>query len=103
MLEHGAEPHYVPPGAPFTLIHALAMKSFAGLIPDIVKAGVDVETPGGKDGSTALHIAANKGHLKTFKALLATGANPSLNNKEGQTALDLDSKSKRKQFEAALR
>ena len=103
MLEHGADPHYVPPGAPFTLIHALAMKSFAGLIPDIVKARVDVDTPGSEDGSTARHFAADKGHLEAFKALLAACANPSLQNKEGQTALDLVSKSKRKKFEAALR
>jgi len=48
MVEHGADPHYVPPGAPFTVFHALAMKSFAGLIPDIVKARVDVDTPDGK-------------------------------------------------------
>lgn len=102
MLEHGADPHYIPPGTPFTLLHALAMQGFAGLIPDIVKAGVDVDTPSGEDGSTALHFAAGKGHLEAFKVLIAAGANPSLKNKEGQTALDLVSKSKRKQFEAAL-
>ena len=83
MLEYGADPHYVPLGAPFTLLHALA--SFAGLIPDIVKARVDVDTPGGKNGSTALHFAANTGHLETFKALIAAGVNPSLKNEEGQT------------------
>jgi ankyrin repeat protein len=103
MLEQGADPHYVPPGAPFAVFHALAMKSFAGLIPDIVKAGVDVDTPGSEDGSPALHFAANKGHLEAFKALLAAGVNPSLQNKEGQTALNLVSKSKRKKLEAALR
>jgi ankyrin repeat protein len=56
-----------------------------------------------RDGSTALHFVADKGYLEPSKALLAAGANPSLKNKEGQTALDLVSKSKRKRFEATLR
>lgn len=39
-------------------------------------------------GSFPLHYAAYNGHNETMKLLLANGANPSLKNNNGQTALD---------------
>lgn len=102
MLEHGADPHYVPPETPFTLLHALAMQGLPDLVPDIVKAGVDVDARFEENGNTPLHFAAEEGNLDAFKALLAAGANPSLKNKDSKTALDLVSKSKRQQFATSL-
>ena len=34
-----------------------------------------------KDGNTALHLAVNKGKLSVAKALLISGADPSIRNK----------------------
>lgn len=41
------------------------------------------------DGSTSLHLAAELGNIQIVRILLANGANPSLQNKAGETPIDL--------------
>ena len=48
-------------------------------------ADVNIQT---SDGNTALHYAADKGHLGICKMLLASGARASLTNSNGNTPLD---------------
>ncbi len=102
MLANGADAGYVPPGFPFNLIHLVAMDGFAEIIPDLAKAGVDINGRG-KGGNTPLHMAAKKKKLESFKALLAAGADPGLRNEKGKAPLDMVSRSKRESFEQALR
>ncbi|KAF3319866.1 putative E3 ubiquitin-protein ligase XBOS34 [Carex littledalei] len=61
---------------------------------DVAKAlidfGADVNAyRPGKNGGTPLHHAIMKGNDQTVKLLLANGANPSVRNDDGDTALDL--------------
>eukprot|EP01089_Gocevia_fonbrunei_P016737 TRINITY_DN525_c0_g1_i2.p1 TRINITY_DN525_c0_g1~~TRINITY_DN525_c0_g1_i2.p1 ORF type:complete len:123 (-),score=20.24 TRINITY_DN525_c0_g1_i2:6-374(-) len=43
----------------------------------------------GKDGTTALHSASQKGFVKVVRLLLQYGANSNIKNPEGKTALEL--------------
>lgn len=101
MLAHGADPTHVPPGMPFNLMHAAAMEGFAGIVPDLAKAGLDVDARG-LEGNTPLHLAADEGNLEAFRALIEAGADPRIRNDEGERPLDLVSSKKRAAFEKAL-
>lgn len=49
-----------------------------------------------EDGNTALHIAAGNINSRAIKALLEAGADPTLTNNDGLTALDIAEEAKRK-------
>lgn len=73
-------------------IHAAAAGRDAnGVILILLARGAEVDaTQRGADGGwTALHEAADNGDLALIHTLLAHGANPTLRNDGGQTALDL--------------
>jgi ankyrin repeat protein len=50
------------------------------------REGTDVNK-GRSDGDTALHVAADKGHIEVARALLQAGANARKSNDQGQTPL----------------
>lgn len=48
---------------------------------------LDIEAPGGRFGSTALHVACYRGRTDVVKILLEAGANPKSHNSVGETSL----------------
>jgi len=65
------------------------------LIEPLVKAGAEIDTkispeaPGLPNNITPLMVAAQAGEVDAIRKLLRLGANPSLKNSEGETALDI--------------
>ncbi|RLU03951.1 MAG: ankyrin repeat domain-containing protein [Ketobacter sp.] len=57
------------------------------LVEAVLNAGVDINHPD-QDGETLLMIAASRSKSRFVEYLLAQGANPSLKNNKGETALD---------------
>lgn len=65
-----------------------ARLGYAELIHLLVKKGVPVnETTSG--GMTALHAAAERGHVQGVRILLQYGADPGIHDEAGRTALDV--------------
>jgi ankyrin repeat protein len=60
----------------------------AAAIKSLAARGVDVNAPD-QVGRTALHLAADRGHLKAAQALLAAGAKSSVTDRSGLTPLHL--------------
>jgi len=58
------------------------------VVQEFVRAGADVDRRGGVHRCTPLHAAARKGILHVTKALLAAGADPWIEDKNGTSALD---------------
>lgn len=54
----------------------------------LLDAGADIDLPG-EGGNTPLMKAVSYGEPKNVELLIAQGANPTLTNKEGKTALDV--------------
>jgi hypothetical protein len=90
-------------------LHWAALKGYVDAVELLVKHGADVNARNG-DGDTPLHLAAGKGCSTSFserglpppifeeregdyagvvRLLLESGADPSIRNNEGKTALDI--------------
>jgi len=63
-------------------------KGKAGLVEKLIEAKANLDQQG-KQGMTALHMAARGGHTTIVKALIAAGADQNLTNQSGTTALEL--------------
>ena len=88
LLAAGADPR-IPALNGDTVLHAVAeSESMIGLLPDILRAGVNSNATN-QDGMTPLHAAAVEGNAGAIPILLAAGADPNAQNKEGQTPLVL--------------
>ena len=57
----------------------------------------------GKDGQTALHLAASEGHTTVAKLLLASGADTNVKDSQGENATDLAEKRGEKEVAEAIR
>jgi len=76
-----------PPETPF--LHAAARMGCAKIVRQLVKRyGCDVNRSRRKDKATALHLAAYYGHSAVVELLLELGADKTLKNKYGETALE---------------
>jgi predicted LPLAT superfamily acyltransferase len=60
----------------------------ADAVKVLLEAGANANAVSAR-GDTALHIAAHDGRLEVLRELVAGGADPSLRNAAGQTALEL--------------
>ena len=85
LLSAGAKPNTVSEDG-FTALMIAATLAYEKGVDILLNAAADVniQTP-----STALHLAATIGHLAICKLLLASGAQASLKNRNGDTPLDL--------------
>ena len=69
------------------LLHAISIGDPQSLLWLIHRgANVDVRD---RDTLTALHVAADGGHMEAAKILIGQGADPSSTNKKGQTPIDM--------------
>jgi ankyrin repeat protein len=59
----------------------------AEVVHSLVRAGADVNACGGVTRSTALHMAARRGHVLIARALLDSGALVNARDRKGDTAL----------------
>jgi ankyrin repeat protein len=64
------------------------------MVRDLLKHGAPVNARQ-QHGWTPLHAAAQNGNLEIIEILLQNGADPSIKNEEGVTALDLARKQNR--------
>jgi uncharacterized protein len=60
-----------------------------GVIDELVAAGTPVDAVDGEWGRQALRLAAGNGRPASVRRLLAHGADPTLRDRDGHTALDL--------------
>ena len=65
-----------------------AQNGHALIIDALAAAGARVDYARPKDGTTALGIASQEGHLKAVRSLLLAKADPRLAAHDGNTALD---------------
>ena len=73
-------------------------------VATLLELGADPDRPRGRDGRTALHLAAATGICrKLIVMLLEAGADPSLRDHEGSTPLDLALRAKRQTAARTLR
>ena len=87
ILSRGADPN-APAGLNDwpPLLHAVH-KAQLGTAVALLDGGADVNRPSA-DGTTALMMAAGYGYGDFVKLLLARGADPSMRDRHGETALD---------------
>ena len=67
---------------------ALQLKFTGRVIDEVLKSGVDINQTGNKNYTMLMH-AADRSHPSLVKQLLDKGADASLTNEKGETALDI--------------
>ncbi|EGD72854.1 hypothetical protein PTSG_04582 [Salpingoeca rosetta] len=87
LLDHGA-PIDAKDNAGWTPLHEACNHGHLELAELLLKANANVDAKGFED-ITPLHDAAMNGHTDVVKLLVKHGADPTLENKDGQTAIDL--------------
>lgn len=90
LLLHGADANVQTAGG-HTPIYCLA-NQYGGqdggsVVHALLQSGADVNACDGKSRTTALHMAARRGHLETAKALLLCGAKIDARDTKGDTPL----------------
>eukprot|EP00903_Cladosiphon_okamuranus_P011887 g11166.t1 len=71
------------------LLNASAASSLAGMIPTLLRRGVDVNTRRASDGNAPLHLAAMAGAVTNADALLIGGADETAVNDQGEIPGDV--------------
>jgi uncharacterized protein len=96
LIEHGASPD-----APASPDSGTALDCVADLeqdVPDmaalLLQQGADVNQSR-RDGTTALMLAARRGHLETVRLLVAAGADVQMRSEAGKTAIEMAAEMKR--------
>jgi ankyrin repeat protein len=74
---------------PMTPLYAAVCNSDFEMVDLLVGAGGDPNVLCGWDKETALHFAANQGHVEMVRVLTAAGANVSIRNLQGETAHEI--------------
>jgi ankyrin repeat protein len=91
LLQHGADVNLASPKDQLdsTALTLAAGNGHDAVLELLLKADVDVDWRTERDGYSALMLAAELGHSSTVGILLAAGANPDLNDRNGNTACEL--------------
>ncbi|CAH2101593.1 unnamed protein product [Euphydryas editha] len=86
-------------------LHAAALAERSRCLPALCAAGADVDARSDNEtgGMTALHTAAERGHVENVKALLTAGADFSVLTASGDTALALAERGRHRHAALALR
>ena len=88
LLEAGADPNVRDSRGIAALTWAV-IRDDVEAIEALLNAGADLNTKNHSDDRTALHDAAENGHVEVVEALLDAGIGPNVEDSEGLTALDL--------------
>jgi ankyrin repeat protein len=87
LLMKGADPEACISRSGFTALLVASFHGFADVVRHLVKKRVNLEVRSA-DGSTALHLAAEKGHAAVVQLLLAGGSSPNaVSQRDGSAAL----------------
>lgn len=90
LLRLGADPNIQGRGD-HTPLYCVANECASETGPEVVRAlvraGADVNEPGGVTRATALHMAARRGHVEIARALLDSGAALNARDRKGDTPL----------------
>ncbi|KAL3664086.1 hypothetical protein V7S43_010972 [Phytophthora oleae] len=87
LLMKSADPEACITRSGFTALLVAAFNGYADVVRHLVKKRVNLEIRSA-DGSTALHLASEKGHAAVVQLLLAAGSNPNaIAERDGSTAL----------------
>ncbi len=89
LLEEHADLTVLDPGMQATALHAASYAGRTRAAQLLIEHGIAIDQTGPFNGYTALHDAASQGHRSTVEVLVNGGANRSLRNLAGETALDL--------------
>ncbi|CAH2226584.1 jg26198, partial [Pararge aegeria aegeria] len=86
-------------------LHAAALAERSHCLPALCVAGADVDARSDQEtgGKTALHIAAERGHVENIKELLSAGADLAALTGSGDTALALAERGRHRHAALALR
>ncbi len=85
LLAAGGEPN-VPDARGYPPLHYAALSGKRVVVEALVSAGAEVNARDSRTGNTALHVAASRGDVSLVRALLSTGANPTIKAEDGKTA-----------------
>lgn len=77
------------PGMKATALHAASYAGRTKAASLLIQHGIAIDQTGPFNGYTALHDAASQGHRDTVAVLLEGGADRSIRNDAGQTALEM--------------
>ncbi|KAK1934473.1 Serine/threonine-protein phosphatase 6 regulatory ankyrin repeat subunit C [Phytophthora citrophthora] len=87
LLMKSADPDASITRSGFTALLVAAFNGYVDVVRHLVKKRVNLEVRSA-DGSTALHLASEKGHAAVVQLLLAAGSNPNTTaQRDGSTAL----------------
>lgn len=96
LLEAGAQVKDRDPTGRTALMYA-SSGPFPDTVALLIKAGSEVNAVDTKENWTALMVAASEGRVKNIEILLASGADPSLKDIDGDTALSFARTQKKEQ------
>ncbi|CAB3231872.1 unnamed protein product [Arctia plantaginis] len=92
-------------GSQRSALHAAALAERSGCLAALCASGADLNacSDNATGGKTALHIAAERGHVENVKTLLAAGASLNVLDSSGNTALALAERNSHRHAAHALR
>ena len=86
LLERGANAATRDDGG-WSPLHSAASAGRSEVIEELIRSGVSLDDGAGSSGTTAIILAASKGHQVIVSSLLAASANAQATDRSGSTAL----------------
>ena len=96
LFEHGAQPDAAASPDSGTALDCVAnaAQEVPEMVASLLQEGADVNLTR-QDGTTALMLAASRGHVETVRLLLAAGADIHMRSEDGKTAVEMAVEMKR--------